>query len=442
MGHQRFVLSSRIPVLFRLCGALVLAGCNMPDAPILTEPRIGIHYDTSYEKMASSGRTLPLLEGVWEPYYETLAEPVCVQSWKDSHSTWEILFATNRGRARSQATGHYGNDVLTRPDFGVSSVQLPHRKRGKEPARNPGKLSFASLIRKDAKREEHLAVVERAESISSSEFDRKLHEQIARSRQKDVLLFVHGFNVDFDSSLIRTAQLGLDIPFNGALVAYSWPTQGGVLNYEGDESINEASVAPFTEFLSRMIERLPEDARLKIIVHSMGNRIVLKGVSQLAAANRSSGRRKPIQTLCLCAPDVGVSDYRDLIPAVNQCCDRVVLYANGGDGALKISRSLHLEQRSGDAEVPAAISGVDLIDCSAVDFSFLGHSYFSGNVSVLADLFCVLKENKSPSQCPHLKQKQTSSGDEYWVFDQHPHRVLWSWHFEDPAEDPFKDQAE
>ena len=269
-----------------------------------------------------------------------------------------------------------------------------------------------------------------ASLVPDGEFQVRLHDQLRRSRQKDVLLFVHGFNVDFESSLIRTAQLGLDIPFNGALVAYSWPTQGGVMNYESDEPVNAASVAPFTQFLSWMIENLPSDSRLKIVVHSMGNRIALKGINQLPAITQNP---KPIETLCLCAPDVGIADYQSLMPGVVDRCNRVVLYASETDGALKISKSLHLEQRSGDSRVPVTMQGVDLIDCSAVDLSFLGHSYFSGNVSVLTDLFGVLKEGKTPSQRAHLKRRQTSSGGEYWVFHKHPDRVLWTWHFENSA---------
>lgn len=417
------------------CIIFLLLGCNVPEPPIVEEPRIGMLYDTKYEQQALSGKPQPrILDGIWEPYFETLAEPVCVTQWRNDHSVWEILFATNRGQQPStdESLPHnYSNRVLSQPTFGRSLVQVPHRKRGQEPVRQTsGKNLFASRAKEQqsATSSDGFALLQTVNSIPSVDFRKRLLDQISRSRQKDVLLFVHGFNVDFESCLIRTAQLGLDIPFNGALVAYSWPTQGSVLKYESDEPINEVSVVPFSQFLAWMIEILPDEAKLKIVVHSMGSRIVLKGINQLSNVPHDT---KLIETLCLCAPDVGVSDYRSLIPGVVSRCNRVVLYANNSDGALKISKSLHLEQRTGDARLPATMQGVDLIDCSAVDLSFLGHSYFSGNESVLTDLFCVLKENKSPGQCPHLKRQQTSSGDEYWTFSKHPHRILWSWNFDD-----------
>lgn len=418
-----------------LMGLCVGLGCNMPDPPILTEPKVGLHYDTKYEKEAKSGKSrLRILDGVWEPYFDTLSEPVCVKSWSETSSTWEILYATNRGRNSGASANTspdrkrpYNNQVLTRPTFGIADVQLPHRKRGQEPQQTRRVTSPISSGKTESD------VIVPAETslmrpVTSSEFQQRLFDQLARSRQKDVLLFVHGFNVDFESCMIRTAQLGLDIPFNGALIAYSWPTQGGVLNYESDEPVNAASVQPFSLFLAWVLDSLPEDSRLNILVHSMGNRIVLKAINQLSVPQ---GDTHPVHTVCLCAPDVGVSDYRDLIPGLLERCDRVVLYANNSDSALKISKSLHFEQRSGDATRPVTVEGVELIDCSAVDLSFMGHSYFSGNVSVLADLFSVLKENKSPDQRSHLKCRQSTAGDKYWTFHQHPNRILWSWHFED-----------
>ena len=78
--------------------------------------------------------------------------------------------------------------------------------------------------------------------------------------------------------LLEPLELALNIPFNGAIVSYCWPSQGGVLNYNVDEPINQASVAPsFTEFLTALREGVP-NARIHILVHSMGNRIVMNSV--------------------------------------------------------------------------------------------------------------------------------------------------------------------
>jgi esterase/lipase superfamily enzyme len=251
-----------------------------------------------------------------------------------------------------------------------------------------------------------------------------VNRQLARSRQKDLLVFVHGFNVDFDSAVMRAAQVALDVPFNGAVVAYAWPSQGGVKNYASDEPINLASVAPFTEFLSTLLSGVPPETRVSILVHSMGNRIVMQGINRVPADAR-------LAHVVLCAPDVGIADFTAWAPGVAARCERVTLYASENDAALIASKSLHAEQRAGDAHPPVIVSGIETVDCSTVDYtSFLGHSYYGANRQVLGDLFLLLKENKDAANRPHLTKESTGGGN-FWVFSGNAPNILVTWHFDE-----------
>ncbi|MCA9064823.1 MAG: alpha/beta hydrolase, partial [Planctomycetaceae bacterium] len=265
-------LSSVNPVMVAtLAGALLTAlcvcGCRGSAPPVLKKPTIAVHYDTEYEHTIVNNEHKPaMLEGIWDQYVETLDEPVSVTEWNETASQWRVLFATNRGAVSATSAGFdpeggFGNQVTASVSHGTATVQLPHRHRGQDPAQKP-RFKLASLTGQDPEEEQPLASVIDVAKLPAEDFRRQLRQQIDASRQHDVLLFVHGFNVDFESSLIRAAQLGLDIPFNGALVAYSWPTQGGVLNYSDDEPINTASVQPFVQFLREVVDTLPEDARL------------------------------------------------------------------------------------------------------------------------------------------------------------------------------------
>lgn len=254
-----------------------------------------------------------------------------------------------------------------------------------------------------------------------------VQSQILRSRQHDLLLFVHGFNVDFESALVRTVQIALDIPFNGAVVAYSWPSQGGVLNYATDETINAGSVEPFTEFLKGLTSAVPEGTRINIIVHSMGNRIVLKAIGNL----QPSQSRKPIVNLVLCAPDVGVADFKQLAPRVVAQCERVTLYASRSDSALIVSKSIHSEQRAGDAHPPVCLPDIETIDVSAVDFDLaLGHSYYGSNLNLLSDLYFVVKEHRPAAERGYLTRELSGNrGEHYWQFSDYGPYIRCSWKF-------------
>ena len=216
------------------------------------------------------------------------------------------------------------------------------------------------------------------------------------------------------------------MPFNGAVVSYAWPSQGGVGNYRADEKFNADSVEPFLAFLKQLLVDVPEGARVHVVVHSMGNRIVMQALAKLSRPSD----RKPLTTVALCAPDVGLSDFHAWAPGVMAQTEQVTLYASSGDAALIISKSKNQEQRAGDAHPPLVIEGIQTIDVSAVDCSFLGHSYYGSNVDVLSDLFRLIKERRGPQTCAYLKPHDSGSG-RYWYFSSYADEVHWAWHFEE-----------
>lgn len=412
-----------------LTALVFLTGCRLPDPPIVEDARLAVHYDTDYERTGLVKSKRALLDGVWAPYVDTLSEPVAIVDWREGASTWEVFYATNRnplGSMTNLPRMYYGNDLLLTPRYGRAEVVVAKRPRGQDPKRSAGAKSSAASSAATTGGPT-TTEVDNAAPLSREDFFAGVNRQIERSRQKDLLLFVHGFNVDFDACLIRAAQLSLDMPFNGAVVAYSWPTRGGAMNYRDDEPVNASSVQPFTEFLASLTAAVPKKTRINIVVHSMGNRIVMQTLNRLVPPNRE----KPFANVCLCAPDVGLSDYKQWIPGVVAQSRRVTLYANESDSALTLSKGLHSEARAGDAAEVGAFKDVELIDCSRVDLSFLGHSYFSGNVSVLSDLFAVIKEDKPAEKRTYLKAESSAKdGTRRWAFDKHPNQLLWTWHFD------------
>lgn len=403
----------------------VVAGCRGARLPVLDRTAVGIVYDTAHEAELKSGKSPALLSEAWGRYVDTLAEPAAIVGWNDGVSTWEVFFATNRGRelGSSDDRAEFGNEVRTAPQYGRAEVTLPKRGRGVDPALAPSRNRFMPVAFTKPRAPDEVVQFGTVEAQAPDTFLRGVNAQIERSRQKDLLVFVHGFNVGFDAAVVRAAQVALDVPFNGAIVAYSWPSQGGVQNYGSDEPINLASVGPFTEFLETLLGGVPPETRVSVLVHSMGNRIVMQGINRLSPDAR-------LAHVILCAPDVGLSDFREWAPGVASRCERVTLYASENDSALIASKSLHAEQRAGDAHPPVLVAGVETVDCSTVDYtSFLGHSYYGANRQVLGDLFLLLKENRPAAKRPHLT-KESTGGRDFWVFSGNAPNVLVTWHFD------------
>ena len=66
---------------------------------------------------------------------------------------------------------------------------------------------------------------------------------------KEAFVFVHGYNVGFETAARRTAQIAYDLKFDGAPIFYSWPSQEGLLAYTVDETNVVWTVPHLKEFL-------------------------------------------------------------------------------------------------------------------------------------------------------------------------------------------------
>lgn len=427
---------SVLPVSAAILVALVAIGlgCRSPKLPILEQKNLGVIYDTAMEEEIRSGKAHQLVLDTYGPYVDTLAEPVAVVSWQERIVAWEVFAATNRGWYADPGDPVAANRVLDETQYGRCLVDIPKRQRGKEvqPESSRTGIKLVSDSSQAASGSDPVSVAHvESTPLSEAEYFEGVNQQLARSRQHDLLLFVHGFNVSFEAAVTRAAQLAFDIPFNGAVCAYCWPTQGGVSNYSSDEPINQASVPPFLDYLKALRKAVPPDTRIQIVVHSMGNRIVMEALDRLATPRRE----KPFSQLVLCAPDVGVGDFQKWAPGVVEQCDRVTLYANSGDSALIASKGLHAEARAGDAEEPVIAPGIETIDCSRLDTGFMGHSYYGSHEQMLTDLFMLLKEDKGADRRPHLKLKRAGPG-EYWEFAGTAGRLYYTWHFDEPTTEP------
>jgi esterase/lipase superfamily enzyme len=417
-------------LVLALVASVACPACRVPDPPVLKDKSRGLVYDTAMEQKIRNGDAPKIVTAAFSRYVDTLAEPVAITNWSSSTCQWQIFVATNRDRFSATSDRAVENRVLESVAYGQSEVTLPRQQRGKEPKLAASRRPMFGFGKRGSIDESDIAQA-KSQLLSESEFLAGVNSQLERSRQQDLLVFVHGFNVSFDAAVIRTAQIGLDMPFNGALVAYCWPSQGGVFNYDDDEPINKASVNPFTEFLSTLRTGVPAETRINIVVHSMGNRIVMESLSNLAEQQRlNPNNPKPFANVVLCAPDVGLGDFRKWAPGVVAQAERVTLYANSSDTALIASKGLHAEHRAGDSEKLAIADGIETIDCSRIDFTFMGHSYYGSNTDVLSDLFMLLKENRPAARRPHLaKLASDDDGRPYYQFAESAPAILCTWHF-------------
>ena len=90
----------------------------------------------------------------------------------------------------------------------------------------------------------------------------------------------------------------------------------------------------------------------------------------------------------MAAPDVSEHDFKSRFAnAAMKLADTVTLYASSRDRALLASTEIHGHNRAGLAgEHLITLEGMDTIDVTAIDTSFLGHSYYGNHPELIKDL--------------------------------------------------------
>jgi esterase/lipase superfamily enzyme len=249
---------------------------------------------------------------------------------------------------------------------------------------------------------------------SPSRFFEDLRTCLDRTERKEAFVFIHGYNVGFQTAVRRTAQIAYDLKFEGAPIVYSWPSQEGLMSYMVDETNVAWTVPHLKDFLLGVAEK--SGARsVHLVAHSMGNRALTSALRELAMERREECPR--FHEVILTAPDIDADVFRrDLAPAIVGMADRVTLYASSNDEALVASRAVHGYRRAGESgEKVLVVPGVDTVDVSEIDTSFIGHSYYGSNSTVLADLFELIHGSKSADQRTWLRSMRLGAS-KYWKF--------------------------
>jgi esterase/lipase superfamily enzyme len=277
-----------------------------------------------------------------------------------------------------------------------------------------GELEGPSIWRLEFREdpERHVVLLkETVRDLNRAAFLRAVEERVSTSKEREALVFIHGFNTTFEDAARRMAQISYDLGFRGAAILYSWPSQGSLspAAYLKDGSNAELSVQALQGLLDDL--RLRSGARtIHLVAHSMGNRLLTSALAGLSAKGQLSPRFRHVAFM---APDVRTESFKQLAERFRSTADRLTLYASSKDAALMASQELNGYARAGQGgKNIVVLNGLDSVDASSADTSRLGigHQYYGDSHSVLADLFQVM-QGKSPDERFGLKRAPSGR---YW----------------------------
>jgi esterase/lipase superfamily enzyme len=315
-------------------------------------------------------------------------------------------YATNRGRSGKSEPAQFYDSGVGNLGFGRALVTIPSTHA-------PGSLELPSIwklqLRPDPTRHFILkSVVPFKPDYARAQMAKALQD----SQSKSILVFVHGYNMSFDETAMRTAQLAYDLDFPGLPFFFSWPSAGQVSGYLRDAESAQISEAAFDQVLSDL-SQLPV-GEIYIIAHSMGSRIVSQVLRSRVERGKATAR---VSELLLAAPDINADLFRSVIaPKLAEMKGtQTTVYASSSDLALIASKTVHGYRRVGETAGGVFVyPGLDTVDASSASpvMRAFGHSYLTDSAAVLKDIRALLRQKLS-AKARGLTQAGVSP-DLYW----------------------------
>lgn len=228
----------------------------------------------------------------------------------------------------------------------------------------------------------------------------EVRREIARrpASERDVLVFVHGYNTNFADAAYRFAQIVHDSGFKGVPVLFTWPSRGELLAYPYDRESAFYS-RDFLELNLRAIARDLGTTRMDVLAHSMGTLLTLETLRQASIRGDGTFGGK-LRDVMLAAPDVDLDLFRTQMREIKR---PVTVFVSSDDRALAFSRRFAGDKTrlgalsSKDTEIIAGLEklGARIIDLSEESSSDqLNHAKFAASPKVVQLIGQRLREDK------------------------------------------------
>ncbi len=253
-------------------------------------------------------------------------------------------------------------------------------------------------------------------------FAQWIDDHLAASRNKDIFIYVHGYNVDFDYSTLVSKELQHFLGYQGAFISYNWPATPNRLAYFRDQ---ESALATRRNLRS-LVEYLSANTnarRIHLIGYSAGSRLAFEAAYQIALR---PGPKPRLGQLILISSDLDRSYFLQSIEdGLLDAVIGVTLYQSQTDSALAMSRLVFGRDRLGQVS-DEAINGslfqrrlsemktlhiIDVTEAEAADTGN-GHWYFRSSPWASSDLFISLLTDRDPQARGLVR----APGEAVWSF--------------------------
>ncbi|MEO1701568.1 MAG: alpha/beta hydrolase [Pseudomonadota bacterium] len=202
-------------------------------------------------------------------------------------------------------------------------------------------------------------------------------------RSNTALVFVHGYNTNFSSAVLRISQFVHDTGYTGIPILFSWASRAKTVDYVYD--LNSALQSRY--YLSRFNRELGETDvdHIAVFAHSMGNMAALESLRILEDEQDATFWDK-LHGVVMASPDVDIDLFTEYLRRMPRTRNVLRVFVSGDDRALRVSQRIAGGQsRVGatDAQYLSAL-GIRVIDLSDIETNErLNHSKFADSPEVI-----------------------------------------------------------
>ena len=267
-----------------------------------------------------------------------------------------VYVATTRQRERDSAIV-YTTDRAPKLGYAEFTIAIP-------PHHKPGEIEWPATTPNPET--DFVTVQQRI--LSSAEFERKVSARAPGGGRK-AGVFIHGYNVSFQESVFRLAQMASDADIDGIPILFAWPAGETLVGYVGDKEAATYSRDALVQLLTVLRrDRKPGDVTL--LGHSMGAWLTVEALRQL----RMTGRSATLAGLnvILAAPDIDLDVFSAQMRVIGPLTPPMTVLVSPDDKALAFAGSVAgdrkrlgaLDMDSPGVKEAARAAGIRIVDIS------------------------------------------------------------------------------
>ena len=265
--------------------------------------------------------------------------------------------------------------------------------------------------------------------LPGDQFAAKVNAKLAVSRIKDVFIYVHGYKVVFENPLLVASELWHFLGYEGAFIAFAWPSTPSTLAYFSDLETAALSAGNL-RILVQYLAKETDARRIHLIGYSAGTRLVAQAIDQLAlmySGSDCSEKAKDLRIghVILTGSDIDAHLFGAyLMDGMLDVIDDVTVYASAKDKALGMSRWVFGRERLGQmvsVNLPEDTANylrrnskliiVNATDTPGADTGN-GHAYFRKSPWTSSDILATLAFNLKPQE----RGLEQTGGRPIWTF--------------------------